>query len=141
MIEATKRLRFCAAHRLLRYEGPCSKLHGHNYVVEVTVRSVHEPDPLNDVGFVADFADVRNIVGGWIDENWDHRAILDRKDALIHSGVLRPDEFFVLDYNPTAENMAHLLLRNFDDEMANVGVELSRVRVYETETCWAEASR
>ena len=46
--------KFCAAHRLPNYDGPCNRVHGHNYRFEVEIRG--EPDPHS--GMILDFVDI-----------------------------------------------------------------------------------
>ena len=48
---------------------------------------------------------------------------------------------FVMPTNPTAENIAQFLLDNSDSILDNKGVEVIVVKVYETENCFAVASR
>ena len=48
MITCTRRLTFCAGHRVLGHESKCAHPHGHNYVVYVTA----EAEQLDDVGRV-----------------------------------------------------------------------------------------
>jgi len=48
-----------ASHKLdLSYDSPCANLHGHNWVIEVTVAS----DNLNLSGMVVDFAALKDFV-------------------------------------------------------------------------------
>ena len=46
MFELDIRREFSAAHQLKGYNGDCSNLHGHNWTVEVFIRSEH----LDEVG-------------------------------------------------------------------------------------------
>ncbi len=75
---------FAAAHRLPRYQGPCQRLHGHNYRMYVAVEG--EVDPGS--GMVADFGRVKQVVQELVLARVDHR---DLNDIL---------------ENPTAENIA-----------------------------------
>ena len=52
MITCTRRIQFCAGHRVMGHEGKCRNLHGHNYVVFVTAQA----DELDSVGRVIDFS-------------------------------------------------------------------------------------
>ena len=51
MFELDIRREFSAAHQLKGYNGDCSNLHGHNWTVEVFIRSEH----LDEVGIALDF--------------------------------------------------------------------------------------
>lgn len=82
MYYVKKRLEISAAHRLaLSYESKCSLLHGHNWIVTVECRSKE----LNADGMVEDFTHIKNNIMGML----DHKIIND-----------------VVDFNPTAENLA-----------------------------------
>ncbi len=75
---------FAAAHRLPRYDGPCRRLHGHNYRFVVALEG--EVDPGS--GMIFDFGDLKKVVQEHVLARVDHRDLND-----------------VLD-NPTAENIA-----------------------------------
>ena len=75
---------FAAAHRLPRYEGPCFRMHGHNYKFFVGLEG--EVDPRT--GMIADFGVVKETVQEHVLTRVDHRTLND-----------------ILD-NPTAENIA-----------------------------------
>ena len=49
--ELTVQRHFSAAHALREYEGACSRLHGHNYQVEVVVAR----HSLDELGMAMDF--------------------------------------------------------------------------------------
>ena len=72
MFTVSREIEFCYGHRLLRYEGKCRHLHGHNGRLTV----VFETDGLDGRGMVLDFSDIKRLVGGWIDAHLDHRMIL-----------------------------------------------------------------
>ena len=78
MYEIVKRVDFSFGHRLVNYDGKCNRPHGHNGVAEVRLAA----DALDEAGMVADFGDVGDAVGGWIDDNLDHRMILRADDPL-----------------------------------------------------------
>ncbi len=75
MPECTRRLQFCCGHRVMRHESKCAHLHGHNYVAFFTASA-----QLDDVGRVIDFSVIKERVGGWIDEFWDHGFVLNEED-------------------------------------------------------------
>lgn len=137
-VHCTRRVRFCAGHRVLGHESRCSRLHGHNYVVFFDATSAH----LDKLGRVIDFAVLEERLGGWIDENWDHGFILNREDqeALQALQAIENQSIFELDANPTAEHLASYLLHAVAPEvLKGSGVVVTRVVVWETENCSAEA--
>ena len=71
-----RRIKFCAGHRLHRHGGKCEFFHGHNYTADFYV-TAQETD---DVGRVIDFADLKRLFKGWLDEHWDHGFVLNESD-------------------------------------------------------------
>ena len=69
MFRISKEFHFSASHQLhgLPEGHQCARLHGHNYIIRVTLAS----ETLNEVGFVQDYGDLKPI-GKWIDETLDH---------------------------------------------------------------------
>lgn len=59
---------FAAAHRIVDYKGPCSRFHGHNFGVEVTV----EGKKLDELGMAMDFKKLKGLVDKVISE-FDHQ--------------------------------------------------------------------
>ncbi|MEL6897935.1 MAG: 6-carboxytetrahydropterin synthase [Planctomycetota bacterium] len=134
-----RRLRFCAGHRLIRHGGKCEHFHGHNYVADFFVQG----DDQDDVGRVIDFSVLKNRVKGWLDEHWDHAFLISHEDDNARQALemVTPTRFFVLPYNPTAENMAKYLLEHASPvALEGTGATVVRVRIWETEDSYAEAS-
>lgn len=134
-ISISRRLVFSAGHRVYGHEGGCKHPHGHNYVVTLLARG-----PLDGIGRVIDFGVLKHVVGGWIDDTWDH-AFLFWKDDIEMLRVYRehPEwKHAILPENPTAENMARLLLEVSNKLLAESGVMVECVRIEETENCYAE---
>ncbi len=104
----TKVINFCYGHRLLNYQGKCQHLHGHNGIVEIEIES----DSLDELGMVVDFEEIRKTVKGWIDTNLDHRMILCRQDPVIEFLAQMGEALYLMDENPTAENIAKGLPKN-----------------------------
>ncbi len=144
MPECTRRLQFCCGHRVMRHESKCAHLHGHNYVAFFTASA-----QLDDVGRVIDFSVIKERVGGWIDEFWDHGFVLNEEDegAIQSVSNFAPKDeveqkLYLMPKNPTAENMAEHLLNDICPSLfAETGVEITKVRIWETENCYADAER
>jgi 6-pyruvoyltetrahydropterin/6-carboxytetrahydropterin synthase len=128
----TRELPFCYGHRLLNYDGKCRHLHGHNGRAVITLAAAE----LDDLGMVMDFTRLKRVVGGWIDENLDHKMILRRDDPILPSLHQQGEPVFVLDVNPTAENIARLIF----DFAAGQGFPVVEVKLWETDSCFATYS-
>ena len=139
----TRRIQFCAGHRVAGHENKCAHLHGHNYVALFTAQA----DELDEVGRVIDFSVLKKRVGSWIDQHWDHGFILWTGDSeacavisAFHTGGAE-QKLFELPDNPTVENMARYLIGTVCPGVLNgTGVTVTSVRVWETENCYAEAT-
>ena len=133
-IEITRRLEIDAGHRLLKHEGKCRHVHGHRYVFDVTVSA----EKLDEVGRVIDFGEVKRVLGGWLDDNWDHGFILGPDDPLLFWLEEHEMKRFVLAWAPTAENIASYFFTVASELMGRAGISVTKVRVWETPNCWAE---
>ncbi|MBL4883796.1 MAG: 6-carboxytetrahydropterin synthase [Planctomycetaceae bacterium] len=134
-----KRIRFCAGHRLFKHEGKCAFFHGHNYVADIYVTG----EEVDSVGRLVDFSMLKKFFEGWIDEHWDHGFLLHEIDenGIAAAKMVEPCKYFLMPYNPTAENMARYLLEEVSpDLLADHSVQASRIVIWETEDSFAEAS-
>ncbi len=112
---------FAAAHRLREYDGNCERLHGHNWLVEVSVSS----ETLDASGMAVDFRVIKEAL---------HEVL----GILDHAYLNDVPPFTEL--NPSSENIA----RHIFDEMETripVPVTVSRVTVWESPDARAEYSR
>jgi 6-pyruvoyltetrahydropterin/6-carboxytetrahydropterin synthase len=104
-----------AAHHLNNYEGPCARVHGHNWKIQIDVRA----ETLNKAGIAVDFSDLEKwlwqIVGAF-----DHQMI---------NSVPPFDKI-----NPTAEN---LVKYTFDEMKKKLPAQVTLIRVsaWETDSC------
>jgi 6-pyruvoyltetrahydropterin/6-carboxytetrahydropterin synthase len=64
----TKTFRFEASHVLPKHPGKCSRLHGHSWVLHVSVAGQINPE----TGFVVDYGDLKELVEREIIARLDH---------------------------------------------------------------------
>ena len=124
--QVTKTFEFAYGHRLLNHNGKCRYLHGHNGMVEVDI----EADELDQMGMVIDFGDINEVVKKWVDENLDHRMLLCRADPMVEVMAKNNEPVFVMEENPTAENIAALVWA----AAQKAGLHVTEVRLWETAT-------
>jgi 6-pyruvoyltetrahydropterin/6-carboxytetrahydropterin synthase len=129
MYQVTKELRFCYGHRLLQYDGKCRHLHGHNGRAVITLAAAN----LDDKGMVTDFSQIKKVVGAWIDAHLDHRMLLHKDDPVLPELIRQGEPVFMLDVNPTAENIAKVIY----DYAASEGFPVVEVRLWETDDSYA----
>lgn len=110
MYRISKRMEIAGAHMLsLDHESKCSELHGHNWIVTVFCRA----ETLDRNGMVFDFKHLKDRVHGKL----DHKMLND-----------------VLDFNPTAENMARWVAEQVGETCYRVTVQESEGNVAEWST-------
>ena len=109
----TRSFRFEAAHQLPWHSGACRNLHGHSYRLEVTIEG-----PVGDQGVIIDFADLKAVV---------HREVVDRYDHAYLNDLID---------NPTAELLAGEIWKSLEA----AGLDIVRIRLWETESCSVEIS-
>ncbi len=115
----TKDFHFSAGHVIdgLPEDHKCARLHGHNYIVRLELRS----DELDSDGFVVDYAAL-DRVKDWIDHKMDHRHL---NDAL------------EMGHATTAEYLAFYIFKVWEDTLP----WLVAVSVSETPKTWARYER
>lgn len=129
MYRVTREIEFCYGHRLLNYEGKCRHLHGHNGRAVIAL----EAPTLDSRGMLVDFADIKRHVQRWVDETLDHNFLLCRDDPILPVLQAHGERVFVMDVNPTAENIARLIY----DHAAGAGLPVVEVVLWETAHCHA----
>ncbi len=105
---------FAAAHRLRGYQGACSRLHGHNWKVEVEVTA----NALDELGMGVDFKVIKQHT----------REIIERLDHRNLNEIPPFDE-----HNPTAENIAGYLYKELGRRLDDHRVRVTAVTLWETE--------
>ena len=123
----------------MNHESKCATLHGHNGVIWIHAVPTKGLDQL---GRVVDFSVLKEKIGGWVEKNWDHTMILYKEDDKTINLVQQAPHFkdiFVLETNPTAENLAHHLLWKVCPELLQgYNIIVNKVVFWETENCTAE---
>jgi 6-pyruvoyltetrahydropterin/6-carboxytetrahydropterin synthase len=135
----TKRLEIDCGHRLAHHEGKCRSYHGHHYGFEFTCCQVDEK--LDEVGRVVDFSVIKELVGGWLDEHWDHGMLLEWDDPLVELMKATGSKVCPIACPPTAENLARLAFDAAAQLLKPHGVLVLHVTCYETPTARAGYAR
>lgn len=113
----TRRYSFEAAHWLPKVpeEHKCRRLHGHNYLVDVTIGG-----QVNEIGFIIDFWDLDKIVDPII-QLVDHRTL---------------NDIIGLE-NPTAEFIGTWFMYKLNGTLP-LKHSIANIRIYETSNCWCD---
>jgi 6-pyruvoyltetrahydropterin/6-carboxytetrahydropterin synthase len=139
-IRLTKEFRFEMAHALWNYDGLCKNIHGHSYILLVTVIG----EPCNDEknpknGMVMDFGDLKKIVREEIVEKMDHAIVVSDK-ASVEKLLQVPqmsERYHIVPYQPTCEN----LLIDFSQRISSrlsANISLFSLKLHETANSFAE---
>jgi 6-pyruvoyltetrahydropterin/6-carboxytetrahydropterin synthase len=80
-----------------------------------------------------DFSRIKRQVGAWIDQSLDHKMILHRDDPVLPELKRQGEPVFVVDVNPTAENIARLIFEHAKEQ----GLPVREVSLWETESSYA----
>jgi 6-pyruvoyltetrahydropterin/6-carboxytetrahydropterin synthase len=114
MYEVTIRKSFSAAHALKEIGGLCEALHGHNFMVEISVSG----NRLNREDLLIDF----RVLKGWIHETLTE---LDHK----HLNALG----YFQEVNPSSEQIAKLIHHRLAPKASDLNLRVSRVTVWESD--------
>jgi len=129
MFRVSQNIEFCYGHRLLNYSGKCRHLHGHNGKAVIML----EGEQLDDRGMLVDFSDIKNSVRTWIDNELDHRMILNENDPAVPFLQEQGEPLFLLPDNPTAETISRLIYNYTKNE----GFPVVEVSLWETPMSFA----
>jgi len=132
MIQLTKRVEFCAAHRYInrawsveenqRVFGRDSNLHGHNYILEVTI----EGNPSPETGMVMDLKVLKDLIVETVVDRFDHKH-------------LNLDVPYFKEKVPTPENLVVLIWELLEPRMEGCsGHRLFRIRLHEDTSCFVD---
>ena len=126
----TKQFKFCAAHKYWNNKwdkdknyqvfGDDIKVHGHNYILDVTIKGEINPDS----GFIVDIQDVKSIVS----EN-----VI---DILDHSQIEKDIEWFK-GKQPSTENLVLFIWEQISSKIKKPA-KLYKIKLRETPTIFTE---
>jgi 6-pyruvoyltetrahydropterin/6-carboxytetrahydropterin synthase len=119
MYGVSKRFGFSASHILhgLGDDHPCSRLHGHNYEIEIMAEAAE----LDRRGFVVDFRELGDVKR-WLDATLDHRHLND-----------------IIEGQPSAEAIARFVYEWCRSQLPEpVAARIVAVRAWETPRAYAE---
>ena len=109
MYKVAKRIEVSAAHSLmLNYESKCAYFHGHNWIIWVYMKS----EELNEDGMVYDFSHIKEAVSDMMDHEYINELV---------------------DFNPTAENLAKWICDRLGHKCYRVTVQESEGNIAEYE--------
>ena len=139
-VRVSKEFHFEMAHALLNYDGLCRHIHGHSYILFVTISG----EPIEDQqdtkqGMVMDFADLKTLVKGPIVDHFDHSLVIHKeaKRFLPEQPSEMYDKVHLMEFQPTCENLVIHIAEQIRGSLP-AGIDLLSVKLYETATSYAE---
>lgn len=143
----TRRLEFDAGHRIPNHTSQCKHLHGHRYVIEITLSGeIITVEGQSEQGMVMDFSDVKRIAKTQLVDIWDHAFLAYRGDQPVCDflATLPGHKTVLLDVVPTVENLAQIAFDILDPAYQDIygnQLRLKQIRIYETPNNWADCER
>jgi 6-pyruvoyltetrahydropterin/6-carboxytetrahydropterin synthase len=139
-IRVTKKFTFDMAHALYGYDGPCKNIHGHTYVLSVTLKgkvlnkSGHPKD-----GMVIDFGDFKKIVKTLIIDIFDHSLVLNANSPHAELKELRNnfEKINFVPYQPSCENLLMDFLTKMQFALSE-NIVVNNMKLEETPSSYAE---
>ncbi len=143
----TRKLEFDAGHRISTHNSQCRHLHGHRYVIEITLSgNIISDEGVAEQGMVMDFSEVKRIAKSMLVDQWDHAFLVYSGDTTVLQFLqsIEDHKTVVLEVQPTAENLASIAFRILNEAYQDIygnHLRLEQVRLFETPNCWADAVR
>ncbi|MDI3526205.1 MAG: 6-pyruvoyltetrahydropterin/6-carboxytetrahydropterin synthase [Tenuifilum sp.] len=138
-IRLTKEFRFEMAHALEGYDGLCKHMHGHSYILTVTIIG----EPINTPGhpkhgMVMDFGELKRIVNPLIVDRFDH-AVAVMANTPTHKKLIEVgfNRIEALPFQPTCENLIYYFAEIISSKLPD-SVKLHHLKLNETATSYAE---
>ena len=132
-MKIAKEFRWEMGHRLPYHEGQCKNLHGHSYKLLVELSG-----STDDNGMVIDYYDVKKFIKPIIDELDHSFMVFENDEELIAVLKKLSSKMIVVGFESTAENICLYFLEKIRNTGLPENVDRLKVRVYETESTYAE---
>lgn len=137
-IRITKEFNFEMAHALLKHDGPCKNIHGHSYLLSVTVKGIPQKDPHSPKnGMVADFSDIKKIIAENIIKHYDHALLLEKNAPKEITEGLKEHRLILTEFQPTCENLLIHFVKTLRPLLPEE-LQLHHIFLRETNTSYAE---
>ncbi len=151
VVQISKTIEWDMGHRVPKHESKCCNPHGHRYKLEVwCFGPIIEEPGAPDEGMLIDFGDLKTMMTEHIHDVLDHGFMIAESDADLRKLLAyRPGgaedgyvgvngwKVIIVDFIPTAENIAVWCWRQLEDRIAahfRGNLVLGCVKVWETPT-------
>ncbi|MBK7734574.1 MAG: 6-carboxytetrahydropterin synthase [Chitinophagaceae bacterium] len=138
MLSVTKIFRFEMAHALYGYAGKCKNIHGHSYVLHVTVTSsVNKQGYLPAPGLIFDFKDLKKIVDDLILQKLDHQLVLSGTYLNTNPAFMAAENLLIWEMEPSVENILLFIRQQLQLHFPGE-LQLLKLKLFETADSCAE---
>jgi 6-pyruvoyltetrahydropterin/6-carboxytetrahydropterin synthase len=138
-IRITKKFRFEMSHILWNYDGLCKNIHGHSYILYVTILGNPHINKESNLGMVMDFKELKKIVNEEIINKFDHSIVVNSQMPSSKIAELKKitSRCVVVDYQPTCENILIDFVMKIRQRLPE-NVKLHSLKLNETSDSYAE---
>lgn len=137
-LRITKEFRFEGAHALMNYNGKCKNIHGHSYILYVTVIGEAKTDPNGpDNGMVIDFKLLKDIVNKNVIDKFDHALVLEEGTPLSNELSTEYPNVYLTNFRPTTENLICFFAQAIKENLPQ-GINLYSLKLHETASSYIE---
>lgn len=136
----TRKTTFDSMHRVMNERMKCYNIHGHTYLCKLKF----EFSQSEEIGYAIDFKEIKRIGCQFIDDKFDHGAILNPHDTeLIEVSKRLNSKLWLMSLNghlnycnPSVENIAKEIFMSMEVLFQNYhNLKISKVIIYETPNC------
>jgi len=138
MVQLTKIFHFEMAHAIHGYFGACKNIHGHSYVLHVTLCTSENTDQyIPAPGFIVDFKDIKKIVQNSIVQQLDHKLVLSTAYLKEYPNFIEQENLVEWQMEPSAENILLYSVSILKDNLP-FNTKLVHLKLHETLDSFAE---
>lgn len=138
MLQISKIFRFEMAHAIYGYAGKCKNVHGHSYILHVTITgSADNNNYIPAPGFIFDFKQLKKIVNETVINKLDHQLVLSNEYLQTNPALISAENIFAWEMEPTAENILIYIKQNLQLALP-AEIKLIKLQLYETADSYAE---
>ena len=137
-LRITKEFKFEGAHALMNYNGKCKNIHGHSYILYVTVVGEAKTDPNGpDNGMVIDFKLLKDIVNKNVIDKFDHALVLEEGTPLSNELSTEYPNVYLTNFRPTTENLICFFAQTIKENLPQE-INLYSLKLHETASSYIE---
>jgi len=116
---------FNAAHRLSKHRGKCQNMHGHTWIVDVTICPLVLKDSLNEHDMIVDYGNIKEII-----DKFDHCSIVNASVDMEYIEFCKARRWAVIGISrdPTSEVLAQEIKQMLEDELH---IRVLKIKVWE----------